>query len=109
MLAVKESLNLIHRNVSAIRALLPAIRCLVKRRDLYVSTEKQLGCSVAALNMDTRWSSTFNMIYKAQKFKPIQNLITTRLHELQKSAVTDDDLHASLTVGNVFAKRRISN
>lgn len=42
-LALESSLNLIHRNDLAIRALLSGMRGLVRRRDLYESTKNHLG------------------------------------------------------------------
>lgn len=99
-LAVEDSLNLIHRNVSAIRALLPEIRCLVERRDLYALTQKQseLSMPLPSLDVETRWSSTSNMINNRQKSKPILNFITTRLYDLRQFAVTDNDWRTSSPV-----------
>lgn len=88
--------------MTVIRALLSAIRCSVKRRDLYEITEKQLGLTVSlpSLDVETRWSSTFTMICSAHKAHPIFNSITARNNNLRQYAVSETHWHTSWTIAH---------
>lgn len=86
--------------MSAIRSLLSSIRCSVKRRDLYESTQKQLEITVTmpSLDVETRWSSTFHTITKTKKARPILKSIKTRNTDSKSFAISVNDWQIASTV-----------
>lgn len=67
-LAVKESIRLVQANIVELRTLLDAIRCSVKRGDIFDAVKIGLGLSILSilcLDVETRRSFKFTMIRKA--------------------------------------------
>lgn len=65
--------------------MIQAIRSSVKRRDIYESSQKNLGITVGlpSLDVPTRWSSTFNMVLNAYKARAVLNSMTTKVSDLR--------------------------
>lgn len=91
-IAVKDCLAEVHDHISQIRALLSAIRSSVKRRDIFETTQRQLGLTVGmpSLDVPTRWSSTFTMIRGAYRARSVLNSITTKVNDLRSFAVPNE-------------------
>ena len=73
-MAVKQTLKLIHIEVHAIRTLVSAVRCSVKRRDKLDALKRTLsldGISIPPLDVETRWSFAYELLRKSLRAGPI--------------------------------------
>lgn len=83
-----------------------AIRCSVKRRDLFESTQKHLNVSVPfpVLDIETRWSSTFNMVSSAYKAKRVFKKITDTAPDLKDYSITEAEWETCKSVCDFLGK-----
>lgn len=92
-IAVKDSLVLVHSQIAAVRNLVHACRCSVKRRDRFEEIKKVVGvnATLPCLDVETRWSSTFEMVHSATKAKLVFNAMCEQTPELSQYKISDFD------------------
>lgn len=93
-LAVKDALEITHAKIAAVRNLVHACRCSIKRRDRFEEIKKSVGSievSLPTLDVQTRWSSTFIMVKNARKARLVLNTMCDRMPELKPYKVSDTD------------------
>ena len=82
-------MGLIHRSIFSIHKLSSMITCSVKIRDVFESVQKFFGvpCELRSLDVEARWSSTFEMI----KISNGLNLVFARLPDIEDYTVLEID------------------
>lgn len=81
-LAIGDYFKEVHGQIDEIRSFLSAMRSSVKHRDIFESTRRQIGLTVAlpGLHVLNRWSSTFEMIQNAYKERTVLISLTTKVN-----------------------------
>lgn len=92
-LAVKECMQLVHDKLEKVRRLLSSIRCSVKRRALFNDIKVEMGvrCELPGLDVETRWSSTFDMIRKCFAARRVLTAMVSREEELEDLLVSESE------------------
>lgn len=90
-LAVKECMGLIHDKITKIRKLIGCLQCSVKRKDVFNDVKVELGLrlELPGLDVDTRWSFTFNMIRKRYAASRVPSAVVTRQENLADLLVSE--------------------
>ena len=93
-LAVKESLKVLHSNITCLGKFSSAIRPSTKQRDLYEQLQVEVNdrnAHLPTLDVGTRLSSSFHMIQSAFKAISILNATCHRITELSEYSIDESE------------------
>lgn len=95
-------MSLVHSEIREIRSALSRIRTSVKRRDVFecVRSEMDIKQELPSLDVDTRWSSTFNMIKKMYSCRRAINATINRIIDLSDISISEGTWEKSYRVCN---------
>lgn len=84
-LCVKSCMKHIHKEVLAIRDLMNSLRVSAKLNDLFEVTKIKLGqrnASFPVVDVETRWSSTFEMLLNTYTIRTVLNAVDNHIPKL---------------------------
>ncbi len=112
--AIKEAFRDIQREVTNIRKLIGVVKFSVKRRDVFQEFKNSLKMHTLVihnLDVDLRWNSTFHMIHKAYKARPVLGAMCASDSDLCNMAVADSEWNVAYVISDLrqFAAKFTEN